>query len=75
MSKEVDEAEKSNYPEGRPGSLLNRMISHGNKKTEDEIKAAMQAKQNAQPAHSGAVGTAQHTVQDTTQNTGANIQR
>ncbi|RVX74122.1 hypothetical protein B0A52_01954 [Exophiala mesophila] len=37
VSKEADEAEKEGYDTGRPGSLLNRMISHGNKKTEDQL--------------------------------------
>lgn len=39
VNKEVEEAEKrgDREPLGRPNSFLNRMISHGNKKTEDEI--------------------------------------
>lgn len=37
VGKEADEAEKEGYDTGRPGSLLNRMISHGNKKTEDQL--------------------------------------
>ncbi|KIV93509.1 hypothetical protein PV10_04720 [Exophiala mesophila] len=37
VNKEADEAEKEGYDTGRPGSLLNRMISHGNKKTEDQL--------------------------------------
>lgn len=39
VNKEVDEGEKEGekYPQGRPNSFLNRMISHGNKKTEDEL--------------------------------------
>jgi hypothetical protein len=38
LNKEVDDAEKNDEePYGKPGSLLNRMIMHGNKKTEDQI--------------------------------------
>lgn len=38
VNKEYTEHEKDDkYPEGRPGSLLNRMISYGNSKTEKQI--------------------------------------
>jgi hypothetical protein len=37
LNKEIEKAETENHPEGRPGTLLNRMISHGNKKTEDQL--------------------------------------
>lgn len=39
VNKEVEDHEKEGdkYPEGRPNSFLNRMISHGNKKTEEEV--------------------------------------
>lgn len=37
LQREIEKAEKENHPQGRPGSFLNRMISHGNKKTEDQI--------------------------------------
>ncbi|KAI4741737.1 hypothetical protein E4T50_07817 [Aureobasidium sp. EXF-12298] len=40
---EEAEAEDSKYPQGRPGSFLNRLISHGNKKTEDQIAAEIAA--------------------------------
>ncbi|CAC9888372.1 hypothetical protein D6C84_06291 [Aureobasidium pullulans] len=40
---EEAEAEDSKYPQGRPGSFLNRLISHGNKKTEDQIAAEISA--------------------------------
>lgn len=44
LSKEIDDAEKNEeHPEGRPGTLLNRMISHGNKKTEEQIAADARA--------------------------------
>lgn len=37
-SKDVDRAEKENHPQGRPGSMLNRLISHGNAKTDAQIR-------------------------------------
>jgi hypothetical protein len=37
LNKEIEKAEADNQPEGRPGTLLNRMISYGNKKTEDQL--------------------------------------
>ena len=38
LQKEIDEAEEKEYPSGKPGSFLNRLIAHGNKKTEDQLK-------------------------------------
>ncbi|CAD0113790.1 unnamed protein product [Aureobasidium uvarum] len=57
---EEAEAEDSKYPQGRPGSFLNRLISHGNKKTEDQIAAEIAAgpqasSTGAQQQHPGAV--------------------
>jgi hypothetical protein len=58
LSRDINKAEEDeSYPQGRPGSLLNRLISHGNKKTEDEIASGSGAgaqptgltKENAQP--------------------------
>ena len=45
LHKELEEADQENskYPQGRPGSFLNRLISHGNKKTEDQIAAEIAA--------------------------------
>ncbi|KAF7845916.1 hypothetical protein BT93_L0049 [Corymbia citriodora subsp. variegata] len=44
LHKDIEDAETNEkYPQGRPGSFLNRLISHGNKKTEDEIAAAQAA--------------------------------
>lgn len=40
LEKEFAEAEKHGWAEGKPGSFLNRLISHGNKKTEEEFKAS-----------------------------------
>ena len=37
MQKESDKAEADGHDTGKPGTLLNRMIMHGNKKTEDQI--------------------------------------
>ena len=38
LDKEYAQAEtKDEEPYGKPGSLLNKLIMHGNKKTEDEI--------------------------------------
>jgi len=53
LHREIEEAETGDeHPQGRPGSFLNRLISHGNKKTEDEIAAggltANQAQYQAQ---------------------------
>ncbi|KAK5078516.1 hypothetical protein LTS08_006521 [Lithohypha guttulata] len=60
VSKEVETAEKEGdkYPMGRPNSFLNRMISHGNKKTEDEIAGEMRAaEQRNHGAGMGGVGS------------------
>ena len=51
VSKEAEEAEREGHDTGRPGSLLNRMISHGNKKTEDQLAREMAA---ANPEAGGA---------------------
>ncbi|KAF2721548.1 hypothetical protein K431DRAFT_284700 [Polychaeton citri CBS 116435] len=44
MHKEIEKAEADGekYPQGRPNSFLNRLISHGNKKTEDDIVRSSQ---------------------------------
>jgi hypothetical protein len=44
LHKELEDAEKSDEPHGKPGSLLNRMIMHGNKKTEEQLAAENAAK-------------------------------
>ncbi|KAL8925098.1 MAG: hypothetical protein Q9172_002365 [Xanthocarpia lactea] len=38
LQKELAEAEKNGWAEGKPGSFLNRLIAHGNKKTEEELR-------------------------------------
>ena len=40
LQKQIEDAEKHNYDTGKPGSLLSRLIAHGNKKTEEEMKRA-----------------------------------
>lgn len=42
LSREIEKAEAEGHEQGKPGSLLNRMIMHGNKKTEAEINAGHQ---------------------------------
>lgn len=37
VTKEADDAEKEGHDTGKPGSFLNRLILHGNKKTEEQI--------------------------------------
>jgi len=53
LNKEADEAERSGQDSGRPGSLLNRMISHGNKKTEDQIAREAREAPAANPQAGG----------------------
>ena len=48
LNREIEKAEADGHNEGRPGSLLNRMISHGNKKTEDQIARESAAAASAQ---------------------------
>ncbi|KAL8803385.1 MAG: hypothetical protein Q9182_003183 [Xanthomendoza sp. 2 TL-2023] len=38
LQKEYAEAEKHGWAEGKPGSFLNRLIQHGNRKTEEELR-------------------------------------
>lgn len=44
---------------GRPNSFLNRMISHGNKKTEDDIARDMKAAEEREALKRNAVGSGQ----------------
>lgn len=37
VTKEAEAAEKEGHDVGKPGSFLNRLIMHGNKKTEDQL--------------------------------------
>lgn len=61
VNKEVEDHEKEGdkYPEGRPNSFLNRMISHGNKKTEDEIARDIAAAEERKKAKSSAISAGQ----------------
>jgi len=43
LQKEIDDAEKAGHDTGRPGSFLNKLILHGNKKTEEQFRQAQQA--------------------------------
>jgi len=43
ITKEAADAEREDHDTGKPGSFLNRLISHGNKKTEDQIAREMAA--------------------------------
>ncbi|KAK4618054.1 hypothetical protein CLAFUW4_12319 [Fulvia fulva] len=43
LHREIEKAEESNQPYGKPGSFLNKLILHGNKKTEDEMLRGQQA--------------------------------
>ncbi|KIW33364.1 uncharacterized protein PV07_00221 [Cladophialophora immunda] len=43
VTKEADDAEKEGHDAGKPGSFLNRLILHGNKKTEDQLAREMAA--------------------------------
>lgn len=37
LEKEFAEAEKKGWAQGKPGSFLNKLIQHGNRKTEEEF--------------------------------------
>ncbi|KAJ9604357.1 hypothetical protein H2200_011191 [Cladophialophora chaetospira] len=57
VTKDVDEAEESNQDFGKPGSFLNRLILHGNKKTEDQLAREHAERQRMQAAGAGTTGT------------------
>lgn len=42
LGRDVDKAEEHGYEQGKPGSFLNKLITHGNKKTEEQIAAERQ---------------------------------
>lgn len=44
LHREIEKAEADGHNQGKPGSFLNKLIMHGNKKTEEDI-----AKENARP--------------------------
>ena len=37
LQKEIEEAEKHGYDQGKPGGFLHKLIAHGNKKTEEQL--------------------------------------
>lgn len=39
LHREIEKAERDGHDQGKPGSFLNRLITHGNKKTEDQMAA------------------------------------
>jgi len=38
LQNEIERAEKEGHDQGRPGGLLNRLISYGNEKTERQLR-------------------------------------
>ncbi|QIW99384.1 hypothetical protein AMS68_004902 [Peltaster fructicola] len=59
LHREIERAEAEGHNEGRPGSFLNRLISHGNKKTEEQLareaQGAQVVKENEKPAATATV--------------------
>lgn len=52
LHREIEKAEAENEPHGKPGSFLNKLILHGNSKTEKEMMAGQGqnlAKENTKP--------------------------
>lgn len=39
LHREIEESETNQYDTGKPGSFLSRLIAHGNKKTEEQLRA------------------------------------
>jgi hypothetical protein len=46
LQKEIEEAEKHGHDQGKPGGFLNRLIAHGNKKTEEQLQKEAEAPQS-----------------------------
>ena len=59
VTKESEKAEKDGYDTGKPGSFLNKLIDHGNKKTEAQLAKEHAANQNTL----GQQGTASTTAE------------
>ncbi|KAK3049774.1 hypothetical protein LTR09_008950 [Extremus antarcticus] len=38
LQREIEKAERDGHNEGKPGSFLNKLISHGNQKTEAQLQ-------------------------------------
>ncbi|CZT20282.1 uncharacterized protein RCC_06140 [Ramularia collo-cygni] len=51
LHREITKAEAENEPHGKPGSFLNKLIMHGNAKTEKEMsgEGSHLAKENEKP--------------------------
>ncbi|KAK4494817.1 hypothetical protein PRZ48_014173 [Zasmidium cellare] len=47
LHREIEKAEEEGYSQGKPGSFLNKLIMHGNKKTEEQMAREAAASQNA----------------------------
>ncbi|KAK3072110.1 hypothetical protein LTR53_007418 [Teratosphaeriaceae sp. CCFEE 6253] len=68
MQKEMRKAEENHEePYGKQGSFINKLIVHGNKKTEDEIvaggagsKGGAMAKENTAPVTTGSASHSHH---------------
>lgn len=56
LHNEIEKAEQEGHPQGRPGSFLNRLISSGNKKTEDELMRDAQRMKEEDKARAAAGG-------------------
>merc|ERR1712093_116512 len=56
VTKEADDAEREGHDTGKPGSFLNRLIMHGNKKTEEQL-AREAAARNAEAGSADRVVT------------------
>ena len=41
LQREIERAEKEGHDQGKPGGLLNRLIQHGNRKTEEQMRREM----------------------------------
>ncbi|KAM0715973.1 hypothetical protein Q7P37_008487 [Cladosporium fusiforme] len=46
LHREIERAEAEGHSQGRPNSFLNRLISHGNDKTEKQLAAEAAASNN-----------------------------
>lgn len=59
LHREIEKAEKEGHDTGRPGTFLNKLIMHGNKKTEEQLarEAAYANQGGAQQIGQQSVGT------------------
>lgn len=50
LHREIEKAEAEGHDQGKPGSFLNKLITHGNKKTEEQLaREAARSNQGATP--------------------------